>query len=101
MDTEIIVQELEYNTGKFPLNAIRSAIEQREAMIPVLLSALQVAADAPAELDRRPSPMLHMYAMYLLAQFRRQLFVAQAHEYVVAEFHRKGFADGLEHEGPW
>ncbi len=72
MDTEIIVQELEYNTGKFPLNAIRSAIEQREVMIPVLLSALQEAADAPADLDRQPGPMLHMYAMYLLAQFREQ-----------------------------
>ncbi len=41
-------------------------------MIPVLLAALQEAADAPAELDREPSPMLHMYAMYLLAQFREQ-----------------------------
>jgi len=72
VDTEIIVQELEYNTGKFPLDAIHSAIEQREVMTPVLLSALQEAADAPAELDRDPSPMLHMYAMYLVAQFREQ-----------------------------
>jgi len=66
------MQELEHNTGKFPLNAIRSTIEQREVMTPALLSALQEAADAPADLDRDPSPMLHMYAMYLLAQFREQ-----------------------------
>ncbi len=30
----------------------------------MLLSALQKAAEAPAELDRQPSPMLHMYAMF-------------------------------------
>ncbi len=72
VDIETIRQQLEFNTGRFPTNAVRAAIEQRDDMIPMLLGALQEAADAPSALDRDPSPMLHMYAMYLLAQFREQ-----------------------------
>ncbi len=72
MDIEAIRRELELYTGRFPTNAVRAAIEQRDDMIPVLLDALQEAANAPAELDREPGPMLHMFAMYLMAQFREQ-----------------------------
>ena len=72
MDIETIRQELEFNTGRFPIDTVRAAIEQREAITPVLLAALQEAADAPEEMEREPSPMLYMYAMYLLAQFREQ-----------------------------
>jgi len=62
VDIETIRQELEFNTGRFPADAVRAAIEQREAMTPVLLAALQEAADAPEKLEREPYPMLHMYA---------------------------------------
>ncbi len=72
VNIETIRQELEFYTGRFPTNAVRAAIEQRDAMIPVLLAALQEAADAPAEMARDPNRMLHMYAMYLLAQFCEQ-----------------------------
>ena len=72
MEIETIRQELESFTDRFPADAVRAAIEQREAMTPVLLAALQEAADAPEDMDRDPSPMLHIYAMYLLAQFREQ-----------------------------
>jgi hypothetical protein len=41
VDIETIRQELEFYTGRFPADAVRSAIEQREAMTPVLLAALQ------------------------------------------------------------
>ncbi len=86
MDIEIIRQQLEFNTGRFPTNAVRTAIEQRDDMIPVLLDALQKAADAPSALDREPSPMLHMYAMYLLVQFRDQA----AYPLLVKFFSRPG-----------
>ncbi len=72
MDIETIRQELEFNSGRFPIDAVRAAIEQREAMTPVLLAALQEAADAPEAIKRKPSLMLHIYAMFLLAQFREQ-----------------------------
>ena len=73
MDIETIKKELEFNTGKFPREALQAAIEQRDAITPVLLAALQEAADDPAEIDRRQTNyILHIYAMYLLAQFREQ-----------------------------
>ncbi len=72
MDIETIRRKLEFNTGRFPADAVRAAIEQREAMTPVLLAALQKAADAPEEIKRKPSFILHIYAMYLLAQFRER-----------------------------
>jgi len=71
VDIETIKRELEFNTGKFPREALQAGVEQREAITPVLLAALQEAADDPAEIDRRQTNyILHIYAMYLLAQFR-------------------------------
>ncbi|MGF1615369.1 MAG: DUF1186 domain-containing protein [Gammaproteobacteria bacterium] len=72
MDTETIRHALEFYTGKFPIDAVRSAIEQREAITPVLLAALQKVAEDPEEMEREPNLMLPTYAMYLLAQFREQ-----------------------------
>jgi hypothetical protein len=45
VDIETIRQELEFYTGRFPADAVRSAIEQREAMTPVLLASLQKVAE--------------------------------------------------------
>ncbi len=72
VEIDTIRKELTFNTGKFPEGAVHSAIEQRDTMIPVLLAALQEAADAPAVIGEQPNYMLHIYAMYLLAQFREQ-----------------------------
>jgi hypothetical protein len=72
VDIETIRQELEFYTGKFPTDAVRSAIEQREAMTPVLLAVLQKVAEDPEEMEREPNLMLPTYAIYLLAQFREQ-----------------------------
>ena len=72
MDIETIRQELEFYTGRFPADAVRAAIEQREAMMRVLLAALQKVAEDPEEMEREPNLMLPTYAMYLLAQFREQ-----------------------------
>jgi hypothetical protein len=70
MNIEDIIHELERNRGRFPRRALQAAIEQREAMTPVLLQALADAADDPEGLEARPDDMLFIYAMYLLAQFR-------------------------------
>lgn len=72
MDIETIRQELEFYIGRFPADAVRAAIEQREAITPVLLAALQKVAEDPEEMEREPNLMLPTYAMYLLAQFREQ-----------------------------
>ncbi len=72
VDIATIRKELEFNTGRFPKSAVQAAIKQHDAMIPVLLGALQEVADDPAKMQREPSLMLPIYAMYLLAQFREQ-----------------------------
>jgi hypothetical protein len=70
MDIETIKSKLAFYTGSFPSDAVRAAMEHPEAVTPFLLDALRTAADDPRKLEGEPSPMLHMYAMYLLAQFR-------------------------------
>jgi hypothetical protein len=72
VDIATIRQELEFFTGRFPATAVRAAIEQREAVTPVLLGALQKVAEDPEEMERKPNLMLPTYAMYLLAQFRER-----------------------------
>ena len=72
MEIETIRQELASFTDRFPADAVRGAIEQREAITPMLLAALQKVAEDPEEMEREPNLMLPTYAMYLLAQFREQ-----------------------------
>ncbi len=57
VDIATIRKELEFNIGRFPKNAVQSAIEQRDAMIPVLLAALQEVAEDPVKMLQEPSPM--------------------------------------------
>ena len=72
MDIETIRKELEFNSGRFPKRALVSAIEKRDAIIPLLLAALQDITDDPESMLQEPHPMLPIYAMFLLAQFREQ-----------------------------
>ena len=71
MTLDEIKQALEVNTGVFPQSALEQAIERREETIPWLLDTWCQAADAPESLlSKGDDYMLHIYAMYLLAQFR-------------------------------
>ena len=67
-----ILKELEPYTGKFPMKAMRAAIEQHEAITPELLKVLETVAAAPSEWAARNDNMLPMFAMFLLAQFREK-----------------------------
>ena len=67
-----ILEKLTPYTGRFPWKAVRAAIAQREAITPHLLQALEDVANAPAEFARRRDYMLHLFATYLLAQFREK-----------------------------
>ncbi|HEX5219351.1 MAG TPA: DUF1186 domain-containing protein [Verrucomicrobiae bacterium] len=51
-------------------NALHAAIEQREAITPELIAAIDRATDAPDDYLRRQHDNLHLFAIYLLAQFR-------------------------------
>ena len=70
MDVQDILQQLEVNEGTFPREAVAQAIEQREAITPELLRILEDAHDNIEEIAERPDYFAHIYAMYLLAQFR-------------------------------
>ena len=65
-----ILKELEPYTGRFPLEAMKAAIEQREAITPELLRVVEAVAENPVEFAKRQNYMVHVFALFLLAQFR-------------------------------
>jgi len=70
MELVEIIAELENYTGKFPRQALVEAIENQEAITPVLLATLEKWQDNLEELLERPDYFLHIYALFLLAQFK-------------------------------
>ena len=63
-----ILRELRYDQGRFPEAALREALQQREALLPVMLDALRCT---PRQLQARgESWMLYQYALYLTAAWR-------------------------------
>ena len=71
MTPEEIKAALSYNPGYFPSEAMGEAVAQREAMTPILLAELErMAARPQALVDEEASYVLHIFALYLLAQFR-------------------------------
>ncbi len=70
MEVKEILSGLENNTGKFPREALERAIESKEAITPFLLDALSECKDNLEDLFNKPDYFLHIYALFLLAQFR-------------------------------
>lgn len=71
MDVQSVFAQLEFNTGDFPGDILTDAIAQQEAIVPLLLEELRsVAADPQIVSNKDQSYIRHIYAMYLLAQFR-------------------------------
>jgi len=70
MDVQDILKQLEVNEGTFPREAVAQAIEQREAVALELLRILEYAHDNIEGIAERPDYFAHIYAMYLLAEFR-------------------------------
>jgi len=84
-----ILKELEPYTGRFPMKAMRAAIEQREAITPELLRVVAAAAENPEQYAHREDRMLHHLALYLLSQFREQ----RAYPSIVKMFSAPGETD--------
>jgi hypothetical protein len=72
MDIPEILKQLEVNEGTFPREAVAQASTQREAMTPELLRILEYAHQNIEDIAERPDYFAHIYAMYLLAQFRER-----------------------------
>jgi Protein of unknown function (DUF1186) len=70
MELTEIIAELENYNGTFPRLALERAIAEREAITPILLATVKEWKSKLEELLERPNYFLHVYAMYLLAQFR-------------------------------
>jgi hypothetical protein len=71
MTPQQIKSALTFNVGAVPSGAMREAVAQREAMTPILLAELERMADRPQEIiEEDASYILHILAMFLLAQFR-------------------------------
>jgi len=70
MELTEIIAELEYDTGQFPQLALENAIEQQQAITPVLMETLEKWKYHQQDLLEQPDYFLHIYAFFLLAQFR-------------------------------
>lgn len=70
METADILHRFERSTRKFPRAAVEAAVACREEIVPDLLRILEDTVGRAAELHARGGAMAHLYAMFLLAQFR-------------------------------
>ena len=72
MEIQEILDKLQINTGKFPREALKQAILNKEAITPKLLEIIEHGARNIEELNEQERYIAHIYAMYLLAQFREK-----------------------------
>lgn len=66
------IKELRYFNKNFPREALSEAIENKEKITPILLEELDKIIAQPEIVTENEDYMLHVYAMYLLAQFREK-----------------------------
>jgi len=70
METLEILKQFERHTGKFARAAVEEAVARPQEITPYLLRILADTVDREAQLDAEGGYMAHLYAMFLLAQFR-------------------------------
>ena len=70
MEISEILHQFERSTGKFARAAVEAAVARREEIAPELLRILEDTVDRAKELAADGDYMAHLYAMFLLAQFR-------------------------------
>jgi len=70
MLTAEILHHFERVSGKFPRAAIEAAVARREEITPLLLHVLEDTILRADEISYEDDYMAHLYAIFLLAQFR-------------------------------
>ena len=71
MEVAAIMEALKENRDrKLPREALKQAIAQQDEITPLLLAEFTPAPEKAAEIDANPDYFRHLYALYLLAQFR-------------------------------
>ena len=66
------MEDLKYNNGVFPRETLIEAINNRERIIPELLETIRFSTENIESLVEDDKYFAHIYAVYLLAQFREQ-----------------------------
>jgi hypothetical protein len=72
MNVEEIIERLKFYDGTFPRQALKEAVARREQITPILLQILEEAAHNIEDVYEQEDYMAHIYAMFLLAQFREK-----------------------------
>lgn len=72
MEIQEILDELRYNTGVFPRDALQAAVEKQTEITAELLRILEYADNNIEEIAGDSHYFAHIFAMYLLAQFREK-----------------------------
>lgn len=67
-----LLKEIEYNNGEFPQKQLKEIINHREEYIPELLDILKNAKENYEEILEKPDYFAHIYAIFLLAQFKEK-----------------------------
>ncbi len=70
MEITEILRRFERVAGRFPRAAVEEAVARREEIVPELLRILEETVDRAEQLSAEHGYMAHLYAMFLLAQFR-------------------------------
>lgn len=71
---ENLIKKISYNDGHFPRKELEDIIARKEEAIPELLNIVQEMKDDYQSLRGKQNYMSHIYAFYLLAQFRVKEF---------------------------
>jgi uncharacterized membrane protein len=91
LSVEEIMENFFFDDQVFPRHALRQAVEKKDEITPYLLKALELAAEAPEEV-LEDGDDTHIYAMFLLAQFREK----RAYPLIIKlASHRPELVDGL------
>lgn len=72
MEVPQILRQFEKCTGAFPFDAVAAAVARRDEIIPELLYILEETAEDVSNGEQDWDRMAHVYATYLLGQFRER-----------------------------
>ncbi len=72
MAMENVLKELKYSDGVFPRKSMIEAVKNKDLIIPELLKIIQFSTEKIESLVEDDNYFAHIYAMYLLAQFRER-----------------------------
>jgi len=67
-----LLKEIETNQGQFPKEILQSIIDRRDEFIPELLNILEDTCQNAEAIAEQHDYFAHIYALYLLAQFREK-----------------------------